>query len=287
MIYPRISIVTPTYNSGRYLEHTIQSIVSQNYPNLEYIIIDGGSTDNTIEIIKKYSDFVAFWVSEPDKGMYDAINKGFQKSTGEIISWLNSDDVYHNGALFCVGRIFIDLFDVEWIIGKSSLFNSDGQCVKMNNIEYWSKSRIFTGDYRWIQQENVFWRKSLYNKAGGQLNSSLRLAGDFELWMRFFKYTKLYSVQTSFAGFRLHGQQLSIMESKMYENEVLRVIEDHKMNNLSIIIGKFLFKIVSRIGDRKNNFLLIIKVIVQLFLKKINNYPAAVYFDFQENTWKK
>ena len=287
MILPKISIVTPTYNSRKYLEDTIKSVISQNYPNLEYIVIDGGSTDGTVDIIKKYSDFITLWISEPDNGMYDAINKGFQKSTGEIMSWLNSDDLYHNGALLCVGEIFKDLSEVEWIIGKSCLFNAEGLCVKMNNIEYWSKNRILSMDYKWIQQENVFWRRSLWNKAGAQMSTSLKLAGDFELWMRFFNHTLLYSIYTSFAGFRLHGQQLSINYSDQYEDEVLRVIEDYKMNNLKIFIGKFMFAIVRKIGDKKNSFLLILKLIIQLFLKRINNYPSVVYYDFKDSFWKK
>ncbi len=94
--YPKISIVTPSYNQGQYLEQTILSVIGQNYPNLEYIIIDGGSTDNSIEIIKKYERYLAYWVSEKDKGHYHAVQKGFDKSTGEIMSWLNSDDILHS-----------------------------------------------------------------------------------------------------------------------------------------------------------------------------------------------
>ena len=142
-------------------------------------------------------------------------------------------------------------------------------------------------DYKWIQQENVFWRRSLWNKAGAQMSTSLKLAGDFELWMRFFNHTLLYSIYTSFAGFRLHGQQLSINYSDQYEDEVLRVIEDYKMNNLKIFIGKFMFAIVRKIGDKKNSFLLILKLIIQLFLKRINNYPSVVYYDFKDSFWKK
>jgi len=287
MIFPKISIITPTYNSGKYLEETIKSVISQNYPDLEYIIIDGGSTDNTLEIIKKYSDYISFWVSEPDSGMYDAINKGFQKSTGEIMAWLNSDDIYHRGALLCVGGIFNDLPGVDWIVGKSCLFNREGICVKMNDYQSWSKNRMLIGDYKWIQQENVFWRRSLWDTSGARMNTSFKLAGDFELWMRFFDYSILYAVQTSFAGFRLHGKQLSVIEPAKYENEVLDIIWEQKVHNLKIRFGKFLFSIVRRIDERKSSILLVIKVFIKLVLKKINNAPAAIYYDFKDSVWKK
>jgi len=287
MILPKISIITPTFNSDKYLEDTIKSVISQNYPNLEYIIIDGGSTDRTVDIIKKYSEYIAFWISEPDNGMYDAINKGFSNSTGEIMAWLNSDDLYHNGALLCVGQIFRDLSDVEWIIGKSCLFNAESLCVKMNDSQYWSKNRVLSLDYRWIQQENVFWRRSLWNKAGARMSLSLKLAGAFELWMRFFNSSLLFSVQTSFAGFRLHGHQLSIIESILYESEVIGIISENYKSTLRIFIGRILFSNITRIGNRKSSFLLLIKLIIQIFLKRINKLNSDIYYDFKENRWKK
>src|SRR5690349_701527 len=109
MNWPKISIVTPNFNNGKYLEDTIVSVLSQNYPNLEYFIIDGGSTDNSLEIIKRYERHLAGWTSEPDGGMYEAIDKGFNKTTGEIMAWLNSDDMYHRKSLFAVGKLFCDL----------------------------------------------------------------------------------------------------------------------------------------------------------------------------------
>lgn len=286
-ILPKISIITPVYNRKDYIEQTILSVIGQNYPNLEYIIIDGGSDDGTVDILKKYDKKISYWISESDNGMYDALNKGFQKSTGEIMAWLNSDDLYHQGALLCVGSIFRDVKDIDWIIGNSCLLNSQGLCVKMNDSQKWSLNRIITGDYRWIQQENVFWRRNLWNKAGAGMNSSFKLAADFELWIRFFNYSSLYSVKTSFAGFRLHGQQLSISHLKQYEEEVFKIINSIDSDNLRRCIGKLLFSIVKRVDDNKNGFILFFKINIHMILKRINNYPSLIFYDFEENIWKK
>src|SRR5688500_3818909 len=96
---PKISIITPTYNQGHFIEQTIQSVIEQDYPNLEYIIIDGGSTDDTLSVIKKYEKYISYWISEKDKGQSEAINKGFKKATGDVVNWLNSDDYYEPGVL--------------------------------------------------------------------------------------------------------------------------------------------------------------------------------------------
>src|SRR5665647_3247451 len=122
-INPKITIITPVYNRAQYLEATILSVLNQGYANLEYIIIDGGSTDGTIEIIKKYESQLAYWVSEPDQGMYYALQKGFDKASGDIMAWLNSDDMYHANSLFVVADIFSTFEDVDWIMGTPSLYN--------------------------------------------------------------------------------------------------------------------------------------------------------------------
>lgn len=118
--WPKISIVTVSYNMVNYIEDTILSVISQQYPNLEYIVIDGGSKDGTVDIIKKYEEWITYWISEPDNGMYDAIQKGFSKATGEIMAYINSDDKFHYNALFTAAAIFSSEEDVEWILGRAS-----------------------------------------------------------------------------------------------------------------------------------------------------------------------
>ena len=124
--WPKISIVTPSFNQGQYIEETILSVLSQNYPNLEYIIIDGGSTDNTVSIIKKYEDRITYWVSEPDKGQSHAINKGIEKCTGEIFNWLNSDDFYMPDTLFDVAKLFIEDSSLQFVSGFENHISIEG-----------------------------------------------------------------------------------------------------------------------------------------------------------------
>jgi len=174
---PKISIVTPSLNQGKYLEKTIQSILGQNYPNLEYVIIDGGSTDNSLQIIKKYANRLAYWVSEPDKGQFDAINKGFMKTSGEIMTWLNSDDILMPGSLDFVANIFNQLSHIQWISGIPACIDSRGHIVYVGYKPAYLRRLIALGFYHgaglnFIMQEGTFWRRSLWNRVGGKLKKS-------------------------------------------------------------------------------------------------------------------
>ncbi len=231
--WPKISIVTPSFNQADYLEATILSILNQNYPNLEYIIIDGGSTDNSVEIIKKYADKLTFWVSEPDNGLYDAVQKGFKQSTGDVMAWLNSDDLYHPNALKTVAEIFNSFADIQWMTTTPTAFDETGRTVNVTDSLKikWSKFRFYAGDFRWIQQESTFWRRSLWQKAGERMAVNLRFAGDFELWLRFFRYEKLYFISTLTGGFRLRStKQLSFDNMDAYLVEVHDCLKAERVN---------------------------------------------------------
>ena len=201
---PKISIITPSFNQEKFVGKTIESVVNQNYPALEYIVIDGQSTDNSVNIIKQYEDKIAYWVSEPDKGHGDAINKGFRKSTGEIMAWINSDDMYMPWTLKTVAEIFTTFPQVDWIVGLNSFIRNDGifRCEKFYKNIY----DYLIGDFQWIQQESVFWRRSLWDKAGGKISEDMKLMVDGELWCRFFKHARLYHVNTVLAGYRTHEE---------------------------------------------------------------------------------
>ena len=259
MQYPKVSIITPVYNRVGMIDLTIQSVLSQDYPNVEYIIIDGGSTDGTVDIIRKYADQLAYWVSEPDNGMYHAIMKGMAMATGEVVAWINSDDMYHTNALHIVGQIFAQQPEVDWLTGTPTLYNADGLCVKTFPTQYWSWERFKRGDFRWLQQESTFFRKSLFDRVGG-LNLQYRLAADFELWCKMFQVARLYSVNTILGGFRQHGEQLSIEGQSRYEAEVKAICQTYGMRN----------NIHCRRWNKLQNRL----------LKK-----SMVFYNFEENQW--
>jgi len=221
-MYPKISIITPSYNQAQFLEETILSVLNQNYPNLEYIIIDGGSTDGSVEIIKKYQDRIAYWVSEKDEGHGDALNKGFKKATGEILAWINSDDKYHAWAFSIVAEIFVTNNDVNWIAGLPSIWNKKGELIAIQNERFNMYAFILMGFRRIIQQESVFFRKSLWEKAGGYISRDYKLMIDSELWSRFFAHDTLYNVNTCLAGFRFHTTNRSQLFSEQCAQEHTR-----------------------------------------------------------------
>jgi glycosyltransferase involved in cell wall biosynthesis len=203
---PTISVVTPSFNQAKYLEDTIRSVLDQGYPRLEYVVIDGGSTDGSIETVRRYASRLALWVSEPDAGHADGINKGFARTSGEIMAWINSSDVYFPWTLQTVAEVFRDVPEAQWIMGLPTLIGTGGG-PKAVNSGRWNVYDFLAGDYRWLQQESVFWRRGLWERAGGRLDLEYPYACDFTLWLRFMEREPLYHLQTPLAGFRFHDDR--------------------------------------------------------------------------------
>jgi len=235
--WPKIALVTPVFNSARYLEATIRSVLSQGYPNLEYVIADGGSTDGSVEIIRKYETQLHAWFSESDRGMYDAINRGFARTSaaatrdatggmgGGGMGWISATDLLHAGSLFVVGSVFRTFPEVEWITGRPTGFSDEGMAVETLRLRQWSRMRFLAGANRYIQQESTFWRRSLWDRAGGRVDDSRRSASDFELWVRFFRFAKLYPVDALIGGFRSHPDSLGLRNLEECHNIHEEILE--------------------------------------------------------------
>ena len=229
LAWPKISIVTPNYNYADLIEATIRSILVQRYPNLEYIVIDDGSADRSVEIVERYRPQLAYFEHQKNAGQYPTINKGFSRATGEVLGWINSDDIYLPWTLRAVGAIFARHPEVDWVIGHPSRIH-DGTVHAMGKLMPYPRELIREGfghggpgGVGWIQQESCFWRRSLWEKAG-PLRTDLRYAADYELWTRFAKHADLYAASTLLGGFSVRGQQnRSIANRGKYMDEVNKV----------------------------------------------------------------
>ena len=226
MQYPKISIVTPSYNCKALIAQTLDSVLSQDYPNLEFIVIDGNSTDGTQQVLEQYSNSLTYWHSQKDQGQFDAINQGFAKSTGEIMTWLNADDMLLPNSLFVVAEIFQQLEKAEWISSlQPASWDANGYLAQVNSLPGFNRQAFLDGLYLpttakkgyWLQQESTFWRRSLWEKAGSSI-PNFDLAGDFALWCKFYEFADLYGVSYPLGGFRMiEGQR-----SEAYENYMVQ-----------------------------------------------------------------
>lgn len=233
MDLPRISIVTPSYNQGLYLEACIKSVLDQDYPNLEYIVLDGGSTDLSKYILNKYSDCFSFWRSSPDKGQYHAIQEGLDLATGDILAWLNSDDMLHPGALWIIAETFKNHPESLWFTGIPTKWNTSGELTYINpsspdwSYEYF-RTLLDQELKLFLQQESTFFTRRIWELSGSRIDTQYRLAADFELWLRFSRHVSVHKVDALIGGFREHGDQKTANHYQTYLNEVREILEKDK-----------------------------------------------------------
>lgn len=233
---PRISIVTPSYNQGSFLEATIRSVLDQGYPNLEYIVMDGGSKDNSVEIINRYADRLTYWQSQPDGGQNLAITEGFKHATGDICAYLNSDDVYLPWTFRTVAKLFTLFPEIQWLTSRTQMiWSAQSRPVNAYPAVYYCRNWFYRGWATrlvdklsgWIQQEATFWRRELWDQAGGYMDGNLKVAGDFELWARFWQHANLVTTDIPLAGYRKHGSNVSFVNEGEYEKITQQILANY------------------------------------------------------------
>jgi glycosyltransferase involved in cell wall biosynthesis len=208
---PFISILTPSFNQGKYLEQTIVSVLEQNYPRFEHIVIDGGSTDDTVAILKRYPHLK--WISERDRGQADALNKGLRMASGDVVGWVNSDDLYAQGAFHCVSKAFEDE-DVSWSIGDVVNLYADGTELQVRSEKVTYQSLIRDPDL--LRQQGAFFRTELLRAAGGW-DPDLYMVMDFDLWLRLARVKPPKMMHEKTAYFRIHPEQKSSLETHVLQ----------------------------------------------------------------------
>ncbi len=217
-----VSIVTPSFNQSSYLEQTILSVLDQDHTHIEYIVIDGASTDSSVDIIRKYEDRLAYWVSEKDNGQADAINKGFARSTGEIIAWLNSDDYYLPGAVSAVVKVFEENPEVILVYGNMLAVDEQGETFNTLNYKQLTLEDLLC--FQIIGQPAVFMRGSALQKAGG-LDATFHFLLDHHLWIRLAQQGKILYVPQLWAAARYHPEAKNRAKASEFGREAFRILK--------------------------------------------------------------
>lgn len=248
---PKISVITPSYNQGEFLEKTIKSVLDQNYPKLEWIVMDGGSTDSSVEILKQYEEHFTYWQSEKDDGQSAAINAGMAKATGDICCWLNSDDLFPKGTLDKVAQVFMETPEAQWLIGRGDFWDLSGKFLRdrfpvdVDKIPEWKESALC--------QPSTFWRRDLWEKVGG-LNRQLHYSMDFDLWLRFLNESRPKTLDKVLSISQVHEDMKSLAgaDEMFVEHSLVLAMNGH-FDQAKVKLMRPITKIFSL--DRKFGFI--------------------------------
>ncbi len=232
-----VSIITPSYNQARFVETTLRSVLEQQGVDLEYIVIDGGSSDGSVDIIRRYADRLSYWTSETDEGQTDAINKGFDRAHGDIMAYLNSDDTYEPGALAEVVRFFDEHPDVGLVYGDANFIDADGEVIGRFPAMQTDYRRLRQG-YVHIPQQAAFFRASLWEQVR-PLDTSFYFAMDYDLWVRLAALAPVVYIPRLWANFRLYGDSKTIASDDRCWPEMLRVHYRNGGSWFSLIVAKY------------------------------------------------
>jgi glycosyltransferase involved in cell wall biosynthesis len=235
-----VSIITPSYNQADFLEATIQSVLSQDYPNIEYIVIDGESTDGSQDIIQRYASRLAYWVSEKDKGQTDALNKGFARAHGDVYAWLNSDDTYQPGAVREAVEFLQAHPDMGMAYGNANYINAKSKVIGQFPAAQ-TNYRLLRRGYVHIPQQSSFFRGDLW-KSVGPLDPSFYFAMDYDLWVRIAAVAPVIYVHRIWANFRLHSNAKTVTADERCWSEMLRIHRRDGGSIYSIIYAKYLLR---------------------------------------------
>ena len=239
---PKISVITPSYNQAKYITQTIQSVISQNYPNLEYIIMDGGSTDGTIDILRKYEKQL-IWFSEKDKGQSHALNKGLKRISGDIIGYLNSDDYLEKDVLYKVGEFFLRSKNAYWLTGKCKIVDKDGVEVrkfatfyKNLFLKYLRKGTI-NKIVQYISQPATFFRREVIERIG-YFDESLTYDMDYDYWLRMWSKYKLYFLDEYSASYRVHSASKAVISPETQFRIEYNIVRQYTDSRIILALHK-------------------------------------------------
>jgi glycosyltransferase involved in cell wall biosynthesis len=232
-----VSIVTPSYNQARYIEATIRSVLSQDYAHIEYLIVDGGSTDGTVDVIKRYENRLAAWVSEKDQGQTDAINRGFARARGDVLAWINSDDTYEPGAVAAVVKYLQQHPHVGMVYGDCNYIDEADHVIGKFNAAQTNYLWLRQG-YTHIPQQTMFFRAKLWQQIG-PLDPSFYFAMDYDLWTRIAARAEIKYLPRTWANFRIHTSGKTVLADERCWPEMIRVHYRDGGSFFSIIVGKY------------------------------------------------